>query len=382
MTELTQNELQTIAANFVRDSMRIGKRPDGKHDSVLIRYNSTDPSCVEFALKVEEECWRTGAHTLAISIAYSRERVKLAAKLEDSLSEMDPIGEALMETVDVSIFIGEYDDPDYTRGLEPRFKLTSPVRQRLREILDERKVRWAFFGWPIPGAAKAYGLPVSEFRRIFFNSLRQSFSNELRDITTYYHSRLKGADSVRITADDGTDLKLRIKGRPILVDDPVISAEDMAAGDVGLNLPCGEVFTAPLETEANGQIAFEKAAVPGFGNVQNLRLTFKDGKVVAAEADKNVEGFRKFLDSNTGEKDRIAELGIGCNPGAEYTGGSIIIDEKISGTIHIAIGNNTGTYHGTNKASSHLDMIKNMNHGKMTADGVIVMDGGKPAAAQ
>ena len=100
--------------------------------------------------------------------------------------------------------------------------------------------------------------------------------------------------------------------------------------------------------------------------------------MVDYEAAEGREVFTRFLEANTGDKDRIAELGIGCNPGAEYTGGSIIVDEKIYGTIHIAIGNNTGAYHGKNKASSHLDMIKEMGKGELLVDGEPVMRGGKP----
>jgi len=146
-----------------------------------------------------------------------------------------------------------------------------------------------------------------------------------------------------------------------------------------LNIPCGEVFVAPLETTANGSILFDEVAVPGFGKVTNLRLKFAEGRVVSVSADDGADRFNKFLDANTGDKDRIAELGIGCNPGAEYTGGSIIVDEKIYGTIHVAIGNNTGAYHGINKASSHLDMIKSMKQGELYVDGKLVMKDGSPA---
>jgi len=150
-------------------------------------------------------------------------------------------------------------------------------------------------------------------------------------------------------------------------------------GNVGLNIPCGEVFVAPLGTTANGTILFENVAVPGFGKINNLRLKFVNGKVVRVTADGGSDRFIKFLDANSGDKDRIAELGIGCNPGAEYTGGSIIVDEKTYGTIHIAIGNNTGAHHGINKASSHLDMIKSMKQGELYVDGKLVMKDGAPA---
>jgi aminopeptidase len=84
------------------------------------------------------------------------------------------------------------------------------------------------------------------------------------------------------------------------------------------------------------------------------------------------------LDANVGDKDRIAEFGIGANPAAEYVG-ETIVDEKIFGTVHIAIGNNTGAYHGKNKASSHLDIIKTMSKGsRVFVDGKAVMVDGKP----
>lgn len=358
--------------------MRIGKRPDGKYESVRILYNNSDHTCEDMALKVEEECWKVGAHTMLLPYRSTRQRMKYLLTPDDSLREMNPFAEAIVRKADVWIFIGEEDDPNWARGISEKVKLTAPLRQKLRAILDRRKVRWCFFGWPIPGTAKAYGQTVDNFRRIFFNAIRESFSRETRRICGYYRKSLEGKNLVKIVADDGTDLSFSVKGRPALVDDGIISSEDVAKGDVGLNIPSGEVFIAPLETTANGKIFFEKVAIPGFGKLEDLWLKFKGGRVVEYEARKGKENFAKFLDANTGEKDRIAELGIGANRGAEYTGGCIIIDEKIFGTLHVAIGNNTGAYHGKNRASSHLDFIKHMENGQLFVDGKLVMDEGKP----
>lgn len=377
MTDMPKGEKRRIAQALVADSMSIGKRQDGKFESVSIVYNGTDPTCEELAMMVEEECWRRGAYTICRRYSSSRSRLRYELTPEESLREMDPLGKALAETMDVRIFIGEDEDPSWSEGIEEKVKLTAPTRQRLLEIMDGRGVRWVYFGWPVAGAAKAYGLPVSTFRRIFFNSIKMSFSKELMDLCNYYKSALLGKDRVRITSDD-TDLTFSIKGRPVIVDDGIISKEDMDAGDTGLNIPAGEVFVAPLENSAEGQIRFPVVVIPGFGRVEGLNLTFSKGKVVDYAAEKGKEKFRRFLDANTGEKDRIAELGIGTNPGAEFTNGSIIVDEKIYRTIHIAIGNNTGSYHGTNKASSHLDMIKDMSKGSLIIDGKKVMENGEP----
>jgi leucyl aminopeptidase (aminopeptidase T) len=92
----------------------------------------------------------------------------------------------------------------------------------------------------------------------------------------------------------------------------------------------------------------------------------------------SADKFNRLLDANTGYKDRIAELGIGCNPGADYTGGTTIVDEKTYGTMHIAIGNDTGAYHGTNRASNQLDMIKSMEQGRLYVDGKLVIKNGSP----
>jgi len=377
MAAFSEAEMRSIAESLVKSSMSIGKKSNGDYESASITYNNTDATCEEFARLVEEECWKVGAYTIARPYSSLRNKLRFRLTPEESLKNIDPIQKALAETMDIRIFIGEDEDPTWAQGIEAKVKLASPMRQRLYEIMDTRGVRWVYFGWPVAGAAKAYGMPLEKFREIFFNSIRMSFSREMLDLCSFYKKALSKADQIHIESED-TELSFSIKGRPVIVDDGIISAEDIAEGDVGLNIPSGEVFIAPLETTANGVIRFPIVVIPGFGRIDGLTLSFKDGKVQDYSADNGREKFAKFLDANTGDKERIAELGIGCNPGAEFTNGSIIIDEKIYKTLHIAIGNNTGSYHGINKASSHLDMIKDMRKGSLYVDGKLVMESGEP----
>lgn len=379
MYELSPKRLREIASAFVGKSMRVGRKPNGGYESVRITYNPTDPSCERFAFAVEEECWRRGAHTLLLTHRSWRERLKHKLKPLASLSELSPIAEAIAKRVDVAIFIGEQDDPNWAGGLAEKLKAGAPARQRLRQILDRRGVRWAYFGWPIPGAAKAYGCPLKRFRRIFFRSIESTFSPRLLELCRFYARALRGGSWVRIQADDGTDLSFSIRGRPVLVDDGVISPADLRRKDVGVNIPAGEVFVAPLETTAEGEIHFDHVVIPGFGRVKGLWLRFRRGKVESFNAERGEVNLESFFRANTGEKDRIAEFGVGCNPGASYTG-SIIVDEKIFGTVHIAVGNNTGAYHGRNRASSHLDFIKDMHQGEVLVDGKPILRKGKPIA--
>jgi aminopeptidase len=377
MADLSIAEKRKIAESLVKTSMSIGKKVNGQYESVLITYNGTDKSCEEFAMIVEEECWKAGAYTFSRPYSSARSKLRFQTTPDDSLKAMDPLQKSIADTMDVNMFIGEDEDPSWSESVAEKIKLTAPNRQKLHEIMDGRGVRWIYFGWPVTGAAKAYGMTIAKFRKIFFNSIKMSFSQELLDLCRYYKTALSNADKIHIHSDD-TDLKFSVKGRPVIVDDGIISKDDMTLGDVGLNIPSGEVFMAPLETTAEGYIRFPIVVIPGFGRIDGLVLTFEHGKVTKYGANKGTEKFTKFLDANTGEKDRIAELGIGCNPGARFTNGSIIIDEKIYKTLHIAIGLNTGSYHGVNKASSHLDMIKDMTKGELRVDDKVIMERGKP----
>jgi aminopeptidase len=378
MADPSEAELREIAESLVVRSMRIGRRADASFEGVRVIYNRSDSTCEQFALMVEEACWRQGAAVLKEGMTYARERLRYTSMPIEALSQLNHLPEAVARHVDAHIFIGENDEPNWAATISDRLLASAPVRQQLRDIMDERRVRWVYFGWPLPAAARAYHIEPDRFRQIFFNGIRASFTDRTLQLCRHYGEALGGKATVEIRADDGTEWRADIRGRPVLVDDGIISAEDIARGDVGNNIPAGEAFVAPLETSAEGRILFPHVSTQSFGDVRNLQLEFREGRIVRFAADEGQEHFQRFLDANTGDKDRIAELGIGCNAGAEYTGGSIIIDEKIFGTIHVAIGNNTGAYHGVNRASSHLDMIKDMAHGELSVDGKRVMARGRP----
>jgi aminopeptidase len=343
--------------------------------TVLLVYSTADKECIKLAQLIKEECWRKGAHVTDLTYSSEESRRRLQLIPFDTATELPEISKLFAGAYDARIFLGGEEDINWMRGLEDKIKLGAPASQKIHSIIDRKKVRWCYFGWPIP--KKQMFVPLSSYRRIFYQSIKETFSQQVKKLCKYYRKSLEGADKIRITAKDDTDLTFSIKGRPILVADGRIDEEDIKKGDVGLNIPDGEVFVAPLERSANGPITFDFVTIPGFGKVTNLNVEFKDGKIVWFNSPQK-KIFKKFLDSNVGEKDRIAELGIGTNPAAKYVG-ETIVDEKIFGSIHIAIGNNTGAYHGKNRASSHLDMVKIMRKGsKMFADGKLIMSDSLP----
>ena len=288
---------------------------------VRLTYSETCPDCVELAKLIREESWRKGCTVAIIPTCDADSRKAYQILPEETLVELSPLAEMTARNIDVSLFVGYTADPNWSKGLDKKVLLSAPIHQHLHQITDRLKIRWAIVGLPVKRKTKDYVVPSRKYEKVFYDSLTASFKPETLRLCNYYMRALKGANKVRLTAKDGTDLTFSIKGRPPLVDDGIIDDADVKRGDVGVNIPCGEVFIAPLEHSANGKICFSYVFPSGFGLIKNLWVHFKQGKVVKYTADGDgAKRFKKFLASNTGEKDRIAELGIGTNKGADFIG--------------------------------------------------------------
>jgi len=343
--------------------------------SVLITYN---PSNKALALEVQKLCWKNGAHTLMEEIDAGIITEKFLVSPIDTLHEFSSLSKAIYENVDFTINIWAVEKEFWQKSIPiPKLKASAPAGQRRRKIMNKRKIRWLLLGWPHPSLAKELKIPYKKFHRIMFKAIDCSYEKKTIEVINKYYHAFRGSKNIHIFADDGTNLKFSVKGRHFLRDDYIIDERDVKIGDVGLNIPCGEVFVAPVENSANGTIVFPKTAVIGHGMIHGLKLFFKRGKVVKYTAKKGKKHLDDFLAKNIGDKTTIAELGIGCNREAKNTNGFILIDEKIFKTIHLAIGDNL-SFGGRNSASSHLDFIKPMEpcNGKVYADGKLVIDKG------
>jgi len=179
-----------------------------------------------------------------------------------------------------------------------------------------------------------------------------------------YADALNEADEVRIVGD-GTDLRLGVAGRHAEVDDG------------RANMPGGEFFMSPLEDSAEGTILFgEYPVVERGAEIREARLTFEAGKVVDAAATSGEETLFSILDTDEGAR-RIGELGIGCNPGIQRYMKNTLFDEKIDGTVHLALGRGFADLGGTNESAIHWDIVKDLRSGgRLYADGELVQENG------
>ncbi len=343
--------------------------------SVIIKCH---PNNKDLAREIERKCLKNGAHTLLLTTNVERAKEKYNLPPQDSLKELPEISKSLAGEPDYTIAIEPIESTSWKKNIsKQRLKSHAPVKKKTSEIRDKNKVRWSLIGWPHKEIAKELGITHRKFKGVLESTLEESFNPEMRELTKKWHETLKGTEEITIESEEGTELTLEVKGRHFLEDNGILSKEDIERGDIGMNFPCGEVFTAPQETGAEGEIFIPKTVVSSYGTVEDLWLEFEEGKVEDYSAEKNEEYLTRFFEENTEGIKTIAELGIGCNKEAEYTEGYILIDEKIMGTIHIAVGWNKG-FGGETQASSHHDFIKPMDKGKMYADGQLVMEKGKP----
>ncbi|MDQ4029426.1 MAG: aminopeptidase, partial [Actinomycetota bacterium] len=151
--------------------------------------------------------------------------------------------------------------------------------------------------------------------------------------------RLDAASELRILGED-TDLRLSLAGRPSAIDDG------------HMNVPGGEVFACPVEDSAEGEIRFSFPS----GRVEGVRLAFRGGEVVEASADEGDELLRETLATDEGAR-RLGEVGIGCNDGITRHLNNVLFDEKMAGTVHLALGYGFEFLGGRNRSDLHWDLV-------------------------
>ena len=218
-------------------------------------------------------------------------------------------------------------------------------------------------GWQVLVVGTPSGRPLLE-ELVGLIAERDAWDVE-RERMQRYANRFDAADEVRIVGAD-TDLRLSIAGRSMKVD----------AG--GANIPGGEFFGCPVEDSAEGTIAFtEFPALYAGREITGIRLRFEHGRVVDASADTNEAYLLEMLDSDDGAR-RLGELGIGCNPGITRYMRNILFDEKIDGTVHVALGNGMPDLGGKNESRIHWDIVKDLRMAgtRIELDGEVVQQDG------
>ena len=258
--------------------------------------------------------------------------------------------------------------PENTRDgsdVEPRrLQLLQESGRPVMERLLSGEVPWVGCHYPTPALAQDAGMTLEQFEDFLYGSVLIDWAAE-RERMAKIKTLFDGAEEVRIVGE-GTDLRLSLRGREGRVD----------AG--GANMPGGEVFYSPVEDSAEGTIHFsEFPGVYAGREVAGIKFTFTDGRIVEASSESNEDFLLATLDTDEGAR-RLGELGIGCNPGITRHMKNAAFDEKIDGTIHLAVGKGFPELGGTNDSVVHWDIVKDLRQGgRLEVDGRVVQESGK-----
>jgi aminopeptidase len=245
------------------------------------------------------------------------------------------------------------------------------VRKAGRPLQELRLAkRWAISLWPTPAQAQEAGMGDAAFAAFVERALfldRDDPPEAWRELSRFQQrliDQVKDASEIRIQAE-GTDLTLNVAGR------------GWVNSDGRRNMPSGEVFTGPLEDSATGHIRFTVPSSPGGVDVEGVELRFEQGEVVEAKADRGQDYLDATLASDPGAR-RLGELGIGTNFGLDRAVGSILLDEKIGGTVHLAVGRSYPETGGVNESAVHWDLICDLRAGgTLEADGKVLQRDGE-----
>lgn len=280
------------------------------------------------------------------------------------LEELAPAERHVFATVDAIVAV---EAPENTREASAidsqRLQLIQKgFRPALQRVISG-DLPWVGCQFPCPALAQEAGMSLREFEDFLYGACLLDWGAE-RERMQRYADRFDAADQVRIVGA-GTDLTLSLAGRRGKVD------------AAGANIPGGEFYFCPVEDSAEGTIEFgEFPAVYAGREVAGIRLRFEAGRVVDAAATQGEEFLLEVLDTDEGAR-RLGELGIGCNPGIQRYMKNTLFDEKIDGTVHVALGTAFPDLGGTNESAIHWDLVKDLRgEGRIELDGELVQDGG------
>jgi aminopeptidase len=259
-------------------------------------------------------------------------------------------------------------DPDrVSRRIASRRELT----KRFWERIDAGEAKWVGTRFPTEAHAQDAEMSLSEYEDFVYAACHVRENEDpvahWRSVSTELNARARELETfreLRIVGPD-TDLRVNVEGRRWL------------AADGKLNMPDGEIFTSPVETETEGEIRFSFPAIFHGRGVEDVRLRFEGGRVVDAEAKTANDYLHSLLDMDEGAR-ILGEVAFGLNYEIDRFTRDILFDEKIGGTLHLALGSSFKKLGGENDSGLHWDMICDLREeGEVYADGELVWKAGR-----
>lgn len=334
-----------------------------------LRFKKGDTVAIQSGLLAEplvmavyEELLRAGAFPVVRMAPDGLSEIFFRKGGSHHFSTLTPYQLSVARSTDAIIHIYDESNTKMLSNVNPAKQVQFAVTTKpLAEI--RRKKPWLITLFPTQAYAQDADMSLGDFEDFVYGATFADMRDPVKEWKKLSRtqagliSRLKNCDKIRLVGPE-TDLSFSVKGRKFMNSDG--SAH---------NMPSGEIFTGPVETSAEGYIKYDFPVCQYGREISGIRLVFRKGVVVEASAEKNEKFLLAMLDSDKGAR-RIGELGIGTNYKIDRFVKRILFDEKIGGTIHLAVGSSLLGTGGKNKSAIHWDMIKDLRKG-----GAIYVDG-------
>lgn len=342
-----------------------------KNHTIYIRGRK---DCAQFCESIALACRKQEAYPFIEIHSDTYTLQELLETPKESIAIIPDHTRSLIEESDFIIYVGMQPEDPLPFRLLP-FELIQAERLYRKSITDiilqHPEKRWIGIAYPTPAQASLYSIDFSVYHDMVWNAIDidyRALSQRIEVFASYLH----GASKIHIQNEKGTDITLNIEGRPILKEDGIITQNDLQNGEKICNLPTGEVYVAPNESESEGKAVFDFTFQNG--NCRGvLPVTVSSGAVSPVEDTPESKYFRDILSHSTGDSTIIGELGFGLNPCITHMVGHQLTDEKFPGSVHLALGENRH-YGGQNQSDLHWDLI--ISGPTVIVDEKKILDGG------
>lgn len=346
-----------------------------KGDKVLIRGFPLHPIAAPLVIEVFREVLKAGGHPHPLIHLEDIFYYFLAEASDAQLLEPDILLDHASKEMDVDIRLTCSSNQLALTNIDPvKHKLVRQAYSNITDRLSTRSaagdLRWVATRYPCQSSAQAAEMSLPEYQDFFYGATYANTDNAIEKWKEFGKEQerlvtwLTGKEQVHIEGD-GIDLNMSIKDRTF------INCCGLA------NMPDGEIFTGPVEESVEGRVKFSYPCIYVGIEVDGVELVFEKGKVVNASAEKNEEYLLEMIDTDIGAS-FVGELGIGTNYHIDTFTRNMLFDEKMGGTIHLALGRGYPVSGSKNKSAIHWDLLTDMKDGgRITVDGELFYESGQ-----
>ncbi len=317
-----------------------------------------------------------GGHPFVTAASDAMSEAFYRVATPEQLAYLSPISRYIVDTIDVSIGLWGESNTKSMSGVDPRKQSAAaqarrPISTRFLERAAKGELRWVGTQYPTQSAAQDAEMSLHEYTDFVFRggllhlpdpvAAWQAMAERQQRLTDY----LDKASEVRVIGKD-TDLRVGVQGRKWI----------NCCGHE--NFPDGEVFTGPVEDAVNGHIRYSFPAVHHGRQCDEIKLTFKNGRVVDLQAAKGLDFLTAMLDQDPGAR-ILGEFAIGTNYSIKKYTCNTLFDEKIGGTCHAALGAAYPETGGKNQSGLHWDMVCDLREPgcRLEVDGRTILEAGR-----